>query len=178
MDLAGPLEHPNDVKFEERPHRLDARFHAFVGILHERLETLVRAPSFTATSKPKGLWDKKAVYLFSNGAEPFYIGRTRNLAQRIGQHCNAGSQPNQSSIAFYLACKDLNIERKKYTKGQSWKQLLAMHSGLDEAFGLWKCKMRAMCIRYVEESDPIAQALLEIYCSVALRTPYNDFDTH
>ena len=32
--------------------------------------------------------------------------------------------------------------------------------------------------RYVEETDQIRQALLEIYCSVALDTPYNDFGTH
>ena len=33
-------------------------------------------------------------------------------------------------------------------------------------------------IRFVEENDPVRQALLEIYAAVALKTPYNDFDTH
>ena len=32
--------------------------------------------------------------------------------------------------------------------------------------------------RWVEESDPTCQCLLEIYVSVALMTRYNDFDTH
>jgi hypothetical protein len=35
-----------------------------------------------------------------------------------------------------------------------------------------------MDVRFVEEPDPICQALLEIYSAVALQTPYNDFDTH
>ncbi len=35
-----------------------------------------------------------------------------------------------------------------------------------------------MDIRYVEETDPIKQALLEIYTATALRTPYNDFENH
>jgi len=35
-----------------------------------------------------------------------------------------------------------------------------------------------MDVRYVEETDPLRQALLEIYVSIVLKTPYNDFDTH
>ena len=35
-----------------------------------------------------------------------------------------------------------------------------------------------MELRYVEEADPLRQTLLEIYVAVALKTPYNDFDTH
>ena len=41
-----------------------------------------------------------------------------------------------------------------------------------------KARIRAMEYRYVEETDQIRQALLEIYCAVALDTPYNDFGTH
>ena len=35
-----------------------------------------------------------------------------------------------------------------------------------------------MQVRYVEEIDPLRQALLEIYVAVVLKTPYNDFNTH
>jgi len=35
-----------------------------------------------------------------------------------------------------------------------------------------------MVVRWVQESDPVKQALLEIYVAVVLQTPYNDFDTH
>jgi hypothetical protein len=33
-----------------------------------------------------------------------------------------------------------------------------------------------MDFRFVEEVDPTAQCLLEIYCTVALRTRHNDFE--
>jgi hypothetical protein len=33
-------------------------------------------------------------------------------------------------------------------------------------------------MRYVEETDPLRQALLEIYVSIVLATPYNDVNTH
>jgi len=32
--------------------------------------------------------------------------------------------------------------------------------------------------RYVEESDPLRQALLEMYAAIALNTPHNSFETH
>ena len=35
-----------------------------------------------------------------------------------------------------------------------------------------------MKIRFVEETDPVRQALLEIYVATVLETPYNDFDNH
>ena len=35
-----------------------------------------------------------------------------------------------------------------------------------------------MEIRFVEETDPVRQALLEIYVATVLETPYNDFDTY
>jgi hypothetical protein len=34
-----------------------------------------------------------------------------------------------------------------------------------------------MQISFVEEQDAVRQALLEIYCAIALETPYNDFST-
>jgi hypothetical protein len=35
-----------------------------------------------------------------------------------------------------------------------------------------------MEVRYVEETDPVRQTLLELYVSVVHATSYNDFDTN
>ncbi len=35
-----------------------------------------------------------------------------------------------------------------------------------------------MDLRFIEEQDQLRQALLEIYVSAVLKTPYNDFETH
>ncbi len=35
-----------------------------------------------------------------------------------------------------------------------------------------------MDLRFVEETDPFRQALLEMYAAIALKTPHNDFETH
>jgi hypothetical protein len=165
------------VSFESKLQRLDARFHRSIGVLHDRLEVLLAAEPFRPVNKPRGLTGKPAVYLFCDGDVPFYVGRTKNLGQRLGQHCNEGSQPNQSSVAFKLACRDLQIVRQKYAKGEGWKSLLARNPPLEPEFKTWKTKMRGMWVRYVEEANPVTQALLEIYCAVALNTPHNEFET-
>jgi hypothetical protein len=35
-----------------------------------------------------------------------------------------------------------------------------------------------MDVRVVEETEPLRQALLEMYVAVSLNTPHNDFDFH
>jgi hypothetical protein len=35
-----------------------------------------------------------------------------------------------------------------------------------------------MKVRYVQEDDPLRQALLEIYVAIATKAKRNDFDTH
>ena len=47
-----------------------------------------------------------------------------------------------------------------------------------KAFDEARQRIREMEFRYVEESDSIRQALLEIYCAVKLNTEYNKFETH
>ncbi len=46
------------------------------------------------------------------------------------------------------------------------------------AFKEAKRRIASMDLRFVEESDPTRQALLEIYAATVLRTPYNDFHNH
>jgi len=35
-----------------------------------------------------------------------------------------------------------------------------------------------MDVRFIEEENPIKQALLEIYVAFEVKAEYNDFDTH
>ena len=41
-----------------------------------------------------------------------------------------------------------------------------------------KPRVISMDIRFVEETDTVRQALLEIYAALALETTFNDFDSH
>jgi hypothetical protein len=46
------------------------------------------------------------------------------------------------------------------------------------AYEAAKKRIKKMDVRWIQEPDPTRQALLEIYVSVVLKTPFNDFDTH
>ncbi|MGQ8366898.1 hypothetical protein [Glaciecola sp. 1036] len=53
-----------------------------------------------------------------------------------------------------------------------------VHPTFGPEFIAQKQRIREMLVRFVSENDPIRQALLEIYVSVSLNTPHNDFDNH
>jgi hypothetical protein len=65
----------------------------------------------------------------------------------------------------------------RYKAGNSAAAALSTVEGLSDAFVAAKARLRAMDIRYVEEADQPRQAMLEIYCALALGTPH-DFTTH
>jgi len=55
---------------------------------------------------------------------------------------------------------------------------LVIESDFAEAFAQAKYRLARVEIRAVEESDPVRQALLEIYIATVLGTPYNDVENH
>jgi predicted GIY-YIG superfamily endonuclease len=52
------------------------------------------------------------------------------------------------------------------------------HPHFKKVFAEMRGRVSEMHIRFVEETDPIKQALLEIYAAYVLETPYNDFENH
>ncbi len=65
-----------------------------------------------------------------------------------------------------------------YIAGKDDRKTLMQDPVFKQAFEDAKARIRKMDYRFVEEDDQVKQALLEIYCTVVLKTPYNDFDTH
>jgi hypothetical protein len=80
-------------------------------------------------------------------------------------------------FAFRLAREATGTLVAAYTAAGS-RAALCAQDDFGAAFSLAKERVRQMDVRYVEETDPLRQALLEIYVSIVLRTPYNDFNTH
>ncbi len=119
----------------------------------------------------------ECIYLFSEGDHHLYVGRTRRLRQRLRQHSTPGAQHNQAVFAFRLAREDTGNLQATYTTDGS-RVALAADDDFSAAFHAAKKRVRGMDVRYVEETDPLRQALLEIYVAVVLETPYNVFSTH
>lgn len=121
---------------------------------------------------------QQGVYLFSEAGNHLYTGRSNNLRKRYSQHCNPGSQHNQAVFAFKIARETTGQLQPAYTQGETSRAGLSRSPAFARAFGDAKARIQRMEYRYVEQQDQRLQALLELYCAIALGCPYNDFDTH
>jgi len=157
---------------------MDNRFRTNVEALHPCFERLTAmAPVTVLTLPPRRGMPAQGVYLFSEGEKHLYVGRTNRLRPRLLEHGRPSSGHNTAPFAFRLAREAAGRTTATYQTDGSRSQLEA-DPRFAAAFTAAKQRVPAMNIRFVDEPDPLRQALLEIYVAVALQTPYNDFDTH
>ena len=119
----------------------------------------------------------RGVYLFSENGQHLYVGRTNKLRQRLRGHCIASASHFTATFAFRIARNETGRLKATYKTAGS-RQDLTKDPVFKQAFEKAKSRVASMEIRYVEETNPTRQALLEIYIATVLETPYNDFDTH
>ena len=151
-------------------------FRQYVESMHGSFERLTPMEPATIATVPKDA-PSECIYLFSEGSRHLYVGRTRHLRQRLRQHSIPASQHNQAVFAFRLARETTGRLTAAYTTEGS-RMALSSDGEFAAAFVEAKRRIREMQVRYVEERDPLRQALLESYVAVVLKTPYNDFNTH
>ncbi|MEE9389596.1 MAG: hypothetical protein V3U96_13415 [Paracoccaceae bacterium] len=145
--------------------------------LHASFEKLVAIEPYTLGNLPKNM-PLSGVYLFSELGKHFYVGRSQNLRRRYGLHTRPSAQTNQASFAFLLAREKFGLDKASYTQGPLSRKGLSENENFMKLFHDAKVRVRRMDYRFVDEDIPVRQTLLEIYCSVALSTPFNKFDTH
>ncbi len=118
------------------------------------------------------------VYLFSEGDKHLYVGRSNNLRLRYRGHCSPSATYKRAAFAFQLARKATGKTKASYKPGTENRSGLMQNAEFETAFTRSKERILAMDYRFVQEPHQLRQALLEIYCAVALNTPYNDVGTH
>src|ERR1700730_12164590 len=136
-------------------------FKQYIETLHPSFEKLLTMRPVKIGSLPKVI-PEKCIYLFSEGADHLYVGRTRRLRNRLRQHSIAGAQHNQAVFAFRLAREKTGQTIAAYSVKGS-RRALSLDASFADAFTLCKTQVRNMDLRFVEETDPLRQALLEIY---------------
>jgi hypothetical protein len=161
----------------EPPRRgLNGQFRSHLAELEaKRLELFSRGP-FTRDTLPKAM-PQRGVYLFTEHGRHLYVGRTNTLRNRIACHCRPSASHGTAPFAFRLAKEKCGVGKATYRKG-SGRADIAKTPEMDREFRAAKAHVRAMQVRFVEETDPIRQMLLEVYVAVVHKTPYNDFDNH
>ena len=157
-------------------HEMDPRFSGIISSLHSALERLLAMAPMTTGTLPLRM-PSSGVYLFSEGNRHLYVGRSNRLRSRIRRHGVETAKHNVAAFAFRLAREATGRTEATYKTEGSRRQLV-QDPEFARAFLEAKARIRSMAVRYVEETDQLRQALLEIYAAVALETPYNDFDTH
>ena len=115
--------------------------------------------------------------MFSEGRQHLYVGRTNGIRRRLQNHCRISGTHDTATFAFRIARQATGQTKASYAKASSRDQL-----SKDPVFGpefkRAKQRVNTMDIRFVEETDAVRQALLEIYVALALETTFNDFDNH
>lgn len=156
---------------------MDAVFVAHVEALRPKFEHLLVMAPVKPTALPRKM-PAAGVYLLSEADRHLYVGRSNGIRRRIGRHCRPGATHRMAAFAFKLAREATSNLVATYKKGEGSRAGLMKNEAFVNAFNTAKARIRSMDLRFVEESDPVRQTLLEIYVSVVLTTPYNDFDTH
>jgi predicted GIY-YIG superfamily endonuclease len=151
------------------------KFKLLVVSLEPSYQKLMAMTPVKATDLPRGM-PKEGIYLFSKDDRHLYVGRTGRLRQRIREHCQPSSTHNSAPFAFFLARQQTGRTARSY-KQEGSRLALAAEPAFQDAFVLAKANIQTMDLRWVEETDPLRQALLEIYVSVVLGT-LNDFENH
>jgi predicted GIY-YIG superfamily endonuclease len=144
--------------------------------LHPKFEILIGMEPVKIATVPKGA-PSRAVYLFSESGQHLYVGRTNHLRNRMRQHSIPAAQHNQAVFAFRLARKQTGRTLAAYSS-EGGRVALSKDPDFAHAFTTSKARIREMDLRFVEETDPFQQALLEIYTAIALNTLHNDFENH
>jgi predicted GIY-YIG superfamily endonuclease len=153
---------------------MDSKFQDFVEQLETKFQKLISMDSVKVTSLSSQM-PIAGVYVFYEAGNPLYVGRTNRMKQRLKYHSQESA--NDAPFAFRLARERTGYTKATYQEIGSRKDLLSKPE-FREAFSEAKARIREMDIRFVEETEQIRQALLEIYVAVVLDTPYNDFKTH
>ncbi len=156
---------------------MDSQFISYIEALKPKLIELLKMPPVTPEILPK-IMPEKGIYLLSEGEQHLYVGRSNNIRKRIARHSNPGATHRMAAFAFRLAREKTGYRKATYKKGEGSRDSLMQDPIFIASFSSAKERIRKMSLRFVEEANPVTQALLEIYVAVVLNTPYNDFDNH
>lgn len=151
-------------------------FAKVVDSLHPSFLNLLDMSPVTTTTLPKDT-PESGIYLFTEDGVHLYVGRSNRLRDRVRRHGAMTSKHNVAAFAFKMARRATGLVKATYKTEGSRKELVRQPHFVNE-FQKAKARIRGMDVQFVEETDQLKQAVLEMYVSVVLNTPFNDFDTH
>lgn len=146
-------------------------FDRVVERLPDRLDGLLAAPSYPREEHPP-IPQAPGIYLFSEHGAPVYVGQTRNLRERLGEHTRPSSGREMATLAFRITIEDVGAAASGMTRKE-------IESRFAPLFRQAKERVSRMDIQFIGMDDPIERTVFEIYAALHLGTErYNSFETH
>jgi hypothetical protein len=152
---------------------VNPEFNTFIESLHPMYEQLNSCASYSIEDR-KHFPQVPAVYVLYENGIPIYTGRTKKLRQRMTQHI--GNRQEQATLAFRLTREKTGNIRPTYKTKGSRNDLLSDPTFASE-FDNSKKRVRKMTVKFVQIDHDILQHLFEVYCTLILKTPHNEFKT-
>jgi hypothetical protein len=116
------------------------------------------------------------IYLFSELDRPIYVGQTRKLRKRLGNHTSPLGKNNQATFAFLVAkaeAEKAGVDMAQFRAHLEADQQFIAH------FQAAKLRVSEMDVRFIELAGSIERSVFEIYAALALDTlVFNSFETH
>ena len=153
---------------------MNEEFAEAVKDVENKCSILLSSPTYSMAALPAQM-PMAGIYLFSEEGEALYVGRTNSLRKRLQYHMK--NSHNQATFAFLLAREETGNIKASYQPNGSREDLLKQPL-FRKAFDMARERIRSMDVQFVEEPNPIRQALLEICVALRAKARYNDFDNH
>lgn len=117
---------------------------------------------------------QQGVYLFSEGEDHLYVGRTSRLHHRLINHCRGSARSNRSPLKLKVMLADAPFA-VPVSRRTGWEDIVR-DPAFAAAFETAKQRINRMQIRFLAEDDPLSRYLLEAYCALALEARYSEVD--
>lgn len=115
------------------------------------------------------------IYLFSEGGRYRYVGQTRNLRTRLGQHTRPSGTHFSATLAFFMAKQSASSGGIDTARS---RPTLQGDPDFVTHFTAAKAQVASWDVQYVEVHDPDVRTVFEVFVHVALGTDLNTFETH
>ncbi|MGL4908909.1 MAG: GIY-YIG nuclease family protein [Bacteroidales bacterium] len=160
------------INYKEKSFSIKEYFGKDSGVASAR-EKLLREniikPEWLETSSTKK--DFKGLYIFLHDKEPFYVGISKGVLQRICQHIK-GHNHNTSTLAYNISLLQYEFREKKTFKGK--RNELNFKTEVEPI----KDFLLNQEIAFIPIENDEELYLFEVFCSMKLRTFLNKFETH
>jgi hypothetical protein len=142
------------------------------------LDRLLAAPAHPRADIPPAPSPDSPASIFSDAkGKPIYVGQSRSIYTRLGDHCRPKSPENAASFAFNIAKREA-ANRSIDITGFN-RKALSKHPNFEELFKHAKAQVAAMPVQFAVEEGADLRTVFEVYATYALGTQeYNTFETH